>query len=234
MARIEVVFPQTPVVLPVIHVTNPDQAVRNVRIARRAGADGAFLINHSINHQDLLSCHQYVHSLNTDWWLGVNCLDLEPQEVLGLVDSSVAGVWTDNAGIDENADQQSQADLALQVRDEAGWSGLYFGGVAFKYQREVEDLAGAVHIASEYMDVVTTSGPGTGLSADPGKIKTMKDALGDTPLAVASGITPENVHDYLGWVDCFLVATGISSTFEDLDPGRTKLLIQKVREFREC
>ncbi|HOW73522.1 MAG TPA: serine hydrolase domain-containing protein [Phycisphaerae bacterium] len=36
------------------------------------------------------------------------------------------------------------------------------GGVAFKYQLPVKDLACSVTIVKRFMDVVTTSGPGTG------------------------------------------------------------------------
>ena len=79
------------------------------------------------------------------------------------------------------------------------------------------------------MDVVTTSGPGTGWSASVEKIGAMKEALGDFPLAIASGVTPENVTDYLGIADCFLVATGISKSFEELDASLLEALLKKVR-----
>ena len=46
---------------------------------------------------------------------------------------------------------------------------LYFGGVAFKYQRPVDDLAEATTKASRFIDVVTTSGAGTGHAASPGR-----------------------------------------------------------------
>lgn len=68
------------------------------------------------------------------------------------------------------------------------------------------------------MDAVTTSGPGTGYAADIEKIRRMKQALGNTPLAIASGITPENIVNYLPHADCFLVATEISRNFTELDP----------------
>src|SRR5438477_29238 len=83
-------------------------------------------------------------------------------------------------------------------------------------------LAAAARAAAASMDVVTTSGPGTGQAAAPDKLRRMKEALGVTPLAIASGVTPENVGGYLPWVDCFLVATGISRTFEEFDPGRVR------------
>ena len=84
--------------------------------------------------------------------------------------------------------------------------------------------------AARYMDVVTTSGPGTGHAASPDKISVMKHALGDHPLAIASGITPENVSDYLDIADCFLVATGIGKSFEELDAELVNALVQKIRK----
>jgi predicted TIM-barrel enzyme len=56
----------------------------------------------------------------------------------------------------------------------------------------------------------------------------MKKALGDCPLAIASGITPENVADYLEVADCFLVATGINASWTELDPLLVRKLVQTV------
>jgi hypothetical protein len=41
------------------------------------------------------------------------------------------------------------------------------------------------------------------------------------PLAVASGITSENIEIFKPHVDVFMVATGISANFHDLDPVKT-------------
>lgn len=224
------VFSKRHVVLPVIHVAGREQALRNALIAREAGVDGLFLINHQMSATRLLSIHRAVVAEHDDWWVGVNCLDLSPVELFQRIDNTVAGVWVDNAMIDENAELQTEAERIVDVRHESGWSGLYFGGVAFKYQRPVDDLRRAAEIAAPYMDVVTTSGPGTGHAALPEKIKVMKQAIGQHPLAIASGITPENVTDYLQNVDCFLVATGISKSFEDLDPDRVNALVRKIRK----
>ena len=89
-------------------------------------------------------------------------------------------------------------------------------------------MVAATRLAARYMDVVTTSGPGTGLACSPDKVRCMKEALGETPLAVASGVTLENVADYLLWVDCFLVATGVSRSFEELDPLRVEKVVEAV------
>jgi len=223
------IFPAHHAILPVIHVCRQQQALRNVKIARDAGADGVFLIGHNMSSTELLSIHRVVAAEHHDWWVGVNCLGLRPVEVFKRIDDTVAGVWTDNAMIYEHMDPQPDAEEVLAARDAAGWSGLYFGGVAFKYQRHVSDLVPAAQKSAKYMDVVTTSGSGTGHAANVEKIRMMKQALGDFPLAIASGITPENVVDYLNHADCFLVATGISNSFEELNPDRTAALIRNIR-----
>jgi hypothetical protein len=126
-------------------------------------------------------------------------------------------------------DDQTSTDIIRDRRKASGWQGLYFGGVAFKYQRPVHDLARAAGLASKYMDVITTSGPGTGQASSRAKIRAMKEALGDFPLAIASGITPANVHDYLDVADCFLVATGISKSFTELDSTLVKRLAHAIK-----
>jgi hypothetical protein len=225
------VFAHRHVVLPVVHVESEHQARSNSDLARDAGADGVFLINHSSGYEDLLRIHQLVFEDHPDWWIGVNCLDLYPWDVFDVVSDDVAGIWVDNAGVDERRSDQPEAEKAVAARERTGWKGLYFGGVAFKYQRPVEDLTRAAQLAARFMDVVTTSGPGTGLAAASEKIAAMNEALGGQPLAIASGITPENVGDYLDLADCFLVATGISRSFTQLDPERVRLLVERVRAF---
>ena len=193
-------FSNRKTLLPVIHVQNLEQALRNVAIAHDAGCDGVFLINHenadglrALSFRDLLAIHTQVAVAFPNWWVGVNCLDLAAAEVFEHLNPTVSGVWVDNGEIDERVEVQVSAEKIRNAQLASGWHGTYFGGVAFKYQRPVADSARAAQIAANYIDVVTTSGPGTGESASAEKIASMKQALGDKPLALASGITPENV-----------------------------------------
>lgn len=232
MNRLDEVFPRRRhVLLPVIHVEDEAQALREARVARDADCDGVFLINHDVSSEELLEIHGVVAGGFPDWWIGVNCLGRSPAEVFEVITDEVGGVWADNAGIDERVADQSEAARNLSVQRRTGWKGLYFGGVAFKYQRQVEDLTVATQMAARYMDVVTTSGPGTGQSASVQKIARMKAALGSSPLAIASGITPENISDYLPHADCFLVATGISKSWREFDPVKIKALVKAVRSY---
>ena len=112
---------------------------------------------------------------------------------------------------------------------------MYFGGTAFKKQREVapDDYFAAASRAVDCMDVVTTSGIATGHSADLSKISTFRRACEDAPLAIASGITPDNALDYAADVDAFLVATGVSDAgeFHNLSRPRLEQLLSVTRQF---
>ncbi len=226
------------VVLPVIHVQDNEQAEANIRLAVEAGCPGVFLINHDFPYEQFLPIIRHVRPLFPDYWIGVNFLaktgkiafpilaELEGQGV------KVDGYWADDARIDEqrNASEQLEAEEITAIKAECGWSGLYFGGTAFKKQREVAaaDFDKSASLACNFMDVVTTSGIATGHSADLQKMQTFRTACGDTPLALASGITPENVSSYVPYVDCVLVATGINikDDFYNIDPIRLAQLIE--------
>ena len=214
-------FKKRHTVLPVIHAENIDQTLKNIQIIQEEGADGAFLVNHSISHEELRDIY---NSCPSDFWIGLNFLGMKPIDAFAQSQSE-NGLWIDDACINEKTPIQKKAEEIEDARED---SLLYFGGVAFKYRRKVEDLEAAAKIATQYMDVVTTSGPGTGKEADIDKIRRMKEAIGDFPLAIASGITPENVTTYMPYVDCFLVATGISDSFTELSRDKLRSLLDNI------
>jgi len=74
---------------------------------------------------------------------------------------------------------------------------------------------------------VTTSGPATAVQADLDKLRLMHEGA-RKPLAIASGITPENVRQYLPYAKYFLVASGISKGWTELDPEKVTRLVQEV------
>ena len=219
-------------VFPVIHALDKEQVVRNAGIAKDAGASGVFVINHEMSVDEMLLLAFEAHLAIE--WVGFNCLGYSALNAMKPVPHYVAGLWTDNAGIDETTDNQAYAKSVKAVKTAYLWRGEYFGGVAFKYQDPVTDLRVATKQASGYMDVITTSGPATGQAADVEKLRIMHSVfdgwVARPRIAVASGITPENVEFFLPYVDDFLVATGISFDFHELDPAKVKALVEKVKD----
>jgi hypothetical protein len=229
MSILQKVFPEGHTVLIVIHADNEIQTQRNVSVASDAGAHGVFLINHGISTPELLRYYDKVRVSFPNLWIGVNCLGLSWHDTVKCVSPDVNGLWRDDAGIrEDDSDPKKIAEEFQELRMKTGFHGIYFGGVAFKYQPPVKDAATAALLAAPYVDVVTTSGDATGRAASIEKVKLMRGALGDHPLALASGITPENVENYMPYVDCFLVATGVSYSQTELSPHRVKKLLRAV------
>ncbi|MBB93945.1 MAG: adenine phosphoribosyltransferase [Rhodobacteraceae bacterium] len=224
-----------PVVTPVIHVLDTDQALRNLDVVAAAGCPGAFLINHDFPMEPFLPILAEIRAARPSAWLGVNFLAQTGAVAFPvLADLARAGCridayWADDARIDEREATQAEADEISGIRAACGWQGLYLGGVAFKKQRPVDpdDYACAAARAAPCMDVVMTSGIATGHEADLDKIATFRAALGEAALGLASGITPENAGRYAADVDIFLVATGINfdGDFYNIDPARLDALL---------
>jgi predicted TIM-barrel enzyme len=94
---------------------------------------------------------------------------------------------------------------------------LVFAGVAFKHQRPEPNPELAARMADKFGFIASTSGSATGVAAEVDKIARLRTALGDAPLAIASGVTPENVHEYAPHLSHILVATGVSESFHEFD-----------------
>lgn len=226
-----------PVVLPVIHVLDAEQAQKNIEVAITGGCPGVFLINHDFEKEKLVPIIKEMRQTFPDVWIGVNFLAVTGKfafPILGELQAEgiqVDGYWADDARMDERRpeDDQLEAEEIAAIRKSSGWNGLYIGGTAFKKQREVDpaQYAKSARIATRYMDVVVTSGVATGHAADVGKVDIFRDHCADTALGLASGITPENAAHYAEAVDLFMVATGINfeGDFYNIDPDRLKHLM---------
>ena len=230
-----------PVVTPVIHVQDLRQTLGNIGHAVRLGAPGLFLINHDFPVEHFLPILRAARAECPDLWLGVNFL-AQPGNVAFPVLGQLAqegcvidAYWADDARMDERQATQTEAESIAAIRAASGWKGLYFGGVCFKKQRPVDPTLNehSARIARPFMDVVTTSGLATGHATDLSKIEDFRRGLGAAPLAIASGVTPENAADYAADVDCFLVATGINrkDDFYNIDPARLSALLDLTRAY---
>jgi uncharacterized protein len=238
-SRIEEVFGCPRVLLPVIHPVDEATAMASVRVARGAGVRGIFLINQGMSAEQVLELVMVVRARYPELWVGVNLLGVPPARVLDwgleVCGNRLDGIWADNAAIEEDSVVQPMAQSLVAARRGHGWSGLYFGGVAFKYQREVQaaNLGRAAAAALPYMDVICTSGPGTGQAAEAQKVIAMRSGVGDAvALALASGVSEANVADYLPYVDAYLVGTSLEHAFGVLDPARVARLHRTIMAYR--
>lgn len=196
---------------PVIHCVCPFEkrgtghALRNAHIAFENFADGVFLIGHVLEYQALCFIYEHVRKQFPESWVGINFLDIAARKDWRLLVqlakrySDLNAIWIDNL-------PDTRLDINPRIE--------MFGGVAFKYidpHLRGEGLVAECHRAKQLVDVITTSGSATGSPPDVAKLAEIRDAIGNqTRLALASGVTRENVAGFLPTVDTFLVASSIT------------------------
>jgi len=107
-------------------------------------------------------------------------------------------------------DPTSNQQIPEMILDQFGvknWKGLYFGGIAFKYQKPIQNLEFVLELAKKYVDVVVTSGDGTGIQIEKKKICKFREMVKDNMLGLASGVTCENLVNLIKYADVFIVGT---------------------------
>ncbi len=221
----------------VVHAVNKRQVLENVAIAVQEGAHGVFLINHEISAKALVDVYAKVdQTMGAQYFIGLNFLGIHPLQAIDLLSEAwnSSGIWFDDMECVEGGSERiDNIDTPMKIRGTLkalGYRGLTFAPVDFKYQRAAKNLSRVTETMSHFGDVVTTSGPRTGSPPTLEKIVTMREAVPDVPIAIASGITPENVDPFLDHVDFFLVATGVSHSHTELDPQRVRLMADKMRK----
>lgn len=166
--------------------------------------------------------------------LGANFLSMSAVTALEKsLELGLNATWTDRPGIRSDRVAPTVPERITPLL-RAHPEHVFFGSVAFKYQALDTDPAQAALHAFGHGMVPTTSGEATGVAADLSKIESMHKALSaahpHAPLALASGLTPENLQDFRPFISHALVSTGISSTFYDFDETRLKSFIAAAKE----
>lgn len=212
-------------ILPVIHTLNLEQVQFNIHLCHNNGIDDIFLINHLAHNWDNASLDfeiyfNWIKKVYPKMNVGVNYLQLPALDAIKEAERiGFDYLWADNSYIHKDTLHN-----AISIKENK--SIKYFGSIAFKYQKPVDDLEWTCKTATNYMDVITTSGVATAKSPAIEKIRNMKQYIGDAPLAIASGITADNISSYKEWVDYFLVASSITdSSVERINENKLKALV---------
>jgi len=130
------------------------------------------LINHDFEKEALIPILKIIRTRFPKLWIGLNFLAVTGKDAFPILGALAAegcpidAYWADDARINETGDNIEAEEIA-KIRETSGWKGLYFGGTAFKKQREVapEEYSNAAKAAMPFMDVITTSGIATGEEA---------------------------------------------------------------------
>lgn len=214
-----------PSIYPVIHHVDAKTTFAEVAVARESGADGVFLISHDGEDEALLRVAHKAIAEAGAFPIGLNLLSMDCiQAVQRAIAVGCRMVWADHMGVDSVGLSEEGRQLAALVRTNQALQ--LFASVAFKYRPHEPNPVAAAENARAAGFVPTTSGAATGSAAEPAKIQAM--GAGGA-LAIASGVTPENVLDYAPHLSHILVATGIARTEHHIDAGLLRALVERVR-----
>jgi hypothetical protein len=181
-------------IIPVIDCINHNIIRTNIKIVKALGIQKVFLINHRISPEELIQVTISIKGEFPSMWIGINPLGMTPERAL-LGDYPLDGIWTDSLP---------------NSLDSRRFRGTHFGGLAFKYQPQPQDLRLETLRAIGLCDVPTTSGVATGRAPSLEKIMEIRGYLGDSPLAIASGVSPSNIGDWKGIANYLLVRSSIT------------------------
>lgn len=215
-------------IYPVIHYLDRATAFNEIQVARRCGADGVFLISHRGADQELLDVAGDAKRANPDFPIGVNLLTWEPSRAAFMAHAAGLDMaWADDMGVSSQGVTLVGATLWKfgQMHPEL----QLFASVAFKYRAPEPRPAQAALYALGAGFIPTTSGAATGSAPEVTKIARMSAATGGT-LAVASGMTPDNVAEYAPYLSHILVATGVALDEHRIDPAKLGRLIAVTKE----
>lgn len=218
-------------VLPVIHALDVPQCMRNAELAFDAGADGVFLIHMDGMDEDLEVIAVHLKGRWPERFVGVNFLSRNPLEALErCLKLELDATWTDKPGVTGNGVSPLAQVVCARLMENP--QHLFFGSVAFKYQAAEPLPVQAALNAKELGMVPTTSGEATGVAPAVDKLKAMRAGLGSSPLALASGLTPDNVTELGPYLSHLLVATGVSRDFHNFDEALLRRFVEAVRRVR--
>lgn len=223
---------KTPQIWPVIHVGSQNQnlALENAKIAADCQCQGVFLISMEGDDNIIPPLANTVQSTFPQLNVGINLLQHSPTAALQkALDHKLSATWADQTLFtDKPTAAQTDEIFKIQKIRENTPHHQIFTSVSFKYQKSDPNPGQSAKLAASYGFIPTTSGPGTGQAASTGKLENLRAALGEKPLAVASGVTPDNIQNHIGLVTHILVATGISRSFYEFDEKLLQNLMQKI------
>lgn len=134
---------------------------------------------------------------------------------------------------------ESVAASALRYRKYLGADIKIFADVHIKHsypllQRPVEYAAEDCYNRG-MADAVIITGRKTGGDTNPDDIRRVREALPELPLVVGSGVTEENVDNYISMVDAIIIATSLNfggKVEEEPDPSKISSFMNKINRLR--
>ncbi len=225
-------------VLGMIHLAGDDpikRAYEEIAIFEEEGITGAIIENYHGSVDDVEETLKRMPK--TKLIIGVNILPNEFDQSFPLANKYGA----DFIQLDHVAGnyREGKLDFVFYKLFKEEYSQInVLGGVWPKYYnpKTGHSLETDLRKGIERAEAIVVTGEGTGKETPLEKIKEFKQTIGDHPLIVGAGLTPENAFEQLSIADGAIVGSSLkqnNSTYMPIDRGRVKELMTVVREVRK-
>jgi predicted TIM-barrel enzyme len=192
-----------------------DEAISDLEISFANGADAIVFEGH--DYKKLDSYLGEIRKRFPKHVIGVNFLGGDDnlntyKETFELAKKHHCQIaWTDFSGIDlikEAPEISLHSVMAAKPADV-----FYVSGIHMKYSTPVDPnktIEQSAIQAMGWVDGIVITGPKTGVATDPDRARDARSVIGNYPMGAASGVSAENVHTILPYIDYALVNTSIS------------------------
>lgn len=240
------VFGQKPV-LGMIHLAREpgedpvERALKEMELYEQEGLTGVIIENYHGSPDDVVETLDAASELDTSLVVGVNILPNEFHNSIPLAaEYGARFVQLDYvAGIYISASYPHEVKLPYKeyksVREEYP-DILVLGGVFPKHYQPLRAGMLDLRQGMRRAEAIVVTGRGTGEETPMEKIKRFRKFLGDHPLIVGAGTTPENVYEQLKLADGAIVGTSMKvddDTHSPLDREKIKGYMKAVELARE-
>lgn len=180
------------------------------------GVDCIIIENYFGTYRHMEMALEYVQSLHLDIPYGVNCLNVDPMgfELAGKYGASF--VQLDSVVGHVKARDEDTLDAFFKLYRER-YNVMVLGGVRFKYQPVLSEksVEEDLQIAMTRCDAICVTQDATGQETSLDKIIQFRNAIGDFPLIVGAGVTPENMEKQFAYADGAIVGSYFKDNYKD-------------------
>ena len=193
-----------------------DRAKREIDLYVSNGVDAVLIENYYGNYYHMETVLNYLNTEKSDLIYGVNCLNLD---VLGfeLAEKYNAKFIQFDSVVGHVKPRDDYSLEAFFNLYRKKCNAYILGGVRFKYQPILSErtLEEDLKIAMTRCDAIVVTQDATGQETSIDKIKEFRKVIGDFPLFVGAGVTPDNCDKQMEIVDGAIIGSYFKDSYKD-------------------
>ncbi len=235
-------FPRKKPILAMLHLRGKSRQEKYEHALLEAGqligggADAVIVENYFGDYEDMETVLEAFSREKVDFVYGVNALH---NDALGfeLAKKYGAGFIQLDSVAGHLAPEEDAAFGEAIAKWRAGYSGFVIGGVRFKYQpyRSGRTLEEDLRIGMSRCDAIAVTGEGTGKTTPMEKIRQFRNIMGDFPLVVGAGMTPDTCAEQFSVADAAIVGSYFKQGYLDdgyVEPAHVRIFMRAVEQCR--